>query len=153
VSASRGSGDNSLTAAYAEPAHVQARILIAEDDPIVREALAALIRSEPGLELVHAAADADGAIAAATAELPDVAIVDVRMPGGGALAAREIRRLSPGTSVIAFSGSNDPGTMLEMQEAGASGYLVKGSPTDTILASIEEAARSRPGSQSSSPRS
>jgi len=119
----------------------QIGVLIAEDDAPVRDALAALIRQEPGLKLVAAAGDADEAIAAATALLPDVAIVDVRMPGGGgARAAREIKQQSPTTKVIALSASDDRATVLEMLEAGVVGYLVKGDSIGSILESIERAA-------------
>lgn len=120
------------------------RVLIAEDDFAVSGALAALIRSEPRLEFVDAVADADAAIALAGAERPDVAIVDVRMPGGGAWATREIRRVSPDTSVIAFSGTNDPLIVNEMLAAGASAYVVKGSSTETIVTSIEQAGTAGP---------
>lgn len=116
-------------------------MLVAEDDAPVREALASLIRSEPGLKLLAAVADAGGAIAAAAETQPDVAIVDVRMPaGGGARAAREIKRCSPGTKVLALSASDDRATVLEMLEAGAVGYLVKGGSIESILESIERAA-------------
>ncbi len=79
------------------------RVLIAEDDPSVRDALKALFRSERSLALVAAAGDAAGAIEAAERERPDVALVDVRMPGGGATAARGIRGCSPSTRVLAFT--------------------------------------------------
>lgn len=116
-------------------------VLIAEDDPFVRDALAALIRLEPHLKLIGAVADADEAITAATATMPDVAIVDVRMPGGGgAQAAREIKRCSPETKVIALSASDDRATVLEMLEAGVVGYLVKGDSIRSIVESIERAA-------------
>jgi EAL domain-containing protein (putative c-di-GMP-specific phosphodiesterase class I)/DNA-binding NarL/FixJ family response regulator len=116
-------------------------ILIAEDDGPVRDALAALIGLEPNLKLVAAAADADEAIAAAEAKLPDVAIVDVRMPGGGgARAAREIKLRSPETKVIALSASDDRATVLEMLEAGVVGYLVKGDSIASIVESIERAS-------------
>jgi DNA-binding NarL/FixJ family response regulator len=121
------------------------RVLIAEDDAAVSHVLAALIRIEPGLELVDAVVNADAAIALAGAELPDVAIVDVRMPGGGAWATREIRHVSPGTSVIAFSGTDDPASVNEMLAAGAAAYLVKGSSTDTVIAAIEQAHDPKPG--------
>jgi DNA-binding NarL/FixJ family response regulator len=120
------------------------RIVIAEDDAAVSGALAALIRSEPGLELVDAVVDADAAIALASAELPDVAIVDVRMPGGGARATREIRLVSPSTSVVAFSGTNDPATVDEMLAAGATAYVVKGSSTEAVVAAIENACGPNP---------
>jgi EAL domain-containing protein (putative c-di-GMP-specific phosphodiesterase class I)/CheY-like chemotaxis protein len=116
-------------------------VLIAEDEPSVRAALAALIEAEPGLALLGAVGDADAAIASATALRPDVAIVDVGMPGGGgAHAAREIRRCSPTTKVLALSASDDRATVLEMLQAGVVGYLVKGGSVGSILASIEQAA-------------
>jgi DNA-binding NarL/FixJ family response regulator len=124
------------------------RVLIAEDDATVRLVLAALIRSEPGFDIVEAVADADAAVAVAGAELPDVAIVDVRMPGGGARATREIRRVSPHTSVIGFSGCSDPATVKEMLDAGAVAYVVKGSSPETIIASIERASGQGDGSGS-----
>ena len=116
-------------------------MVVAEDDAAVREALTELVEMHPRLRLVAAVVDAWAAVDAAARESPDVAIVDVRMPGGGGpWATREIRRLSPGTQVIAFSGSSDPTTVDAMREAGASGYLVKGSSLTTILQAIDEAA-------------
>ena len=72
------------------------RVLIADDEGEVRAALADLIDAERALDLVGAASDADEAIELAIAQHPDVALVDVKMPGGGgARAAREIVRASP----------------------------------------------------------
>jgi EAL domain-containing protein (putative c-di-GMP-specific phosphodiesterase class I)/CheY-like chemotaxis protein len=121
-------------------------VLVAEDDASVRDALATLIRSEPGLDLVATAADADEAIALASSTRPTVAIVDVRMPGGGGVRAAEgIARSSPATKVLALSAFEDKSTVLEMLQAGAVGYLVKGGPVETILEAIGRAA----GGQSS----
>jgi EAL domain-containing protein (putative c-di-GMP-specific phosphodiesterase class I)/DNA-binding NarL/FixJ family response regulator len=118
----------------------QIRVLIAEDDASVRAALAALIEDEPQLTLVAAVADAEHAIAAAQRERPDVALLDVRMPGGGgAHAARGIKRASPQTRVVALSAFEDRSTVLEMLEAGVDGYLVKGSTIGAIVKSIERA--------------
>jgi EAL domain-containing protein (putative c-di-GMP-specific phosphodiesterase class I)/DNA-binding NarL/FixJ family response regulator len=116
------------------------RVLIAEDDPAVRGALSRLISREPGFELVDAVPGATEAIEAAAREHPDVALVDVRMPGGGPSAARGIRRLSPDTKVLALSALDDRPTVLQMVEAGVVGYLVKGSPVEHIVDSIERAA-------------
>lgn len=117
------------------------RVLIAEDDEGVREILASVVRSEPSFVLAASAADADQAIAAAARELPDVALVDVRMPGGGAEAARGIKLCSPHTSVLAFSAHDDALTMQAMYAAGADGYIVKGSTVAKIVASIQDAGR------------
>ncbi len=116
------------------------RVLVAEDDPSVRGALASLIIEEPGLELTGAVAGAEEAVRLAARKRPDVALVDVRMPGGGAEAARGIKRRSPETRVLALSAHDDRATVLEMLEAGVVGYLVKGSSVESILDSIERAA-------------
>jgi EAL domain-containing protein (putative c-di-GMP-specific phosphodiesterase class I)/DNA-binding NarL/FixJ family response regulator len=117
------------------------RVLIAEDSRLVREALAGLVRASDGLVLVDAVGDATEAVAAAGRSKPDVALVDVRMPGGGgAAAARGIRQRSPDTRVLALSGQGDRESVLQMVEAGAVGYLVKGGPPDAIIDSIRRAA-------------
>jgi EAL domain-containing protein (putative c-di-GMP-specific phosphodiesterase class I)/DNA-binding NarL/FixJ family response regulator len=117
------------------------RVLLAEDDPVVLEALSTLVSDEPALDLVAAVGDSAAAVEAAGLKRPDVALVDVRMPGGGgAEAARGIRRISPETRVLALSAYDDRATVLEMLEAGVVGYLVKGSSIDSIMDSIELAA-------------
>ena len=69
------------------------KVLIAEDEDAVREALADLVSSDPGMDVVGTARDADEAIEVANREHPDVALIDVKMPAGGCpRAAREIRR-------------------------------------------------------------
>ena len=120
------------------------RVLLAEDQPTLREALADLIRDEPGLELVGMAGDALQTIALARQTRPDVAVVDVRMPGGGGpKAARGIRRTSPRSRVVALSAHDDRATVLEMLRSGASGYLVKGTDPERILTAIRDAADGR----------
>ena len=121
------------------------RVLIAEDDEGVRDILASVVRAEPSFDLAGAVEDAGGAVAMAAREQPDVALVDVRMPGGGAAATRGIKQRSPGTSVLAFSAHDDALTRQEMHDAGADGYVVKGSPVAEIIESIRHAA-ARPAS-------
>jgi EAL domain-containing protein (putative c-di-GMP-specific phosphodiesterase class I)/FixJ family two-component response regulator len=122
-------------------ASTRIRVLVADDEPALRGALAELFAQEEHVLLVGAAADADEAIELASRERPDVALVDVKMPaGGGPRAAREITRLSPATRVIALSAFEDRPTVLEMLRAGAVGYLVKGTPADEILGSIRRVA-------------
>jgi DNA-binding NarL/FixJ family response regulator len=116
---------------------VPVRVLIAEDAPAVRQALAALLASEPTVRLVGAAEDAVEAIELARRELPDVAVLDVKMPGGGGpRAVREILRLSPSTMVVALSAHGDRRTVQEMLSAGAIDFIVKGSPAEEILDAI-----------------
>ena len=114
------------------------RVLIADDEPALRGALAELLAHEDHVVLIGSAGDADEAIQLADDGQPDVALVDVKMPaGGGPRAAREIVRVSPATRVIALSAFEDRLTVLEMLRAGAVGYLVKGTGADEILDSIE----------------
>jgi EAL domain-containing protein (putative c-di-GMP-specific phosphodiesterase class I)/AmiR/NasT family two-component response regulator len=115
------------------------RVLIADDEPALRVALADLLAQEDDVVVIGAAGDADEAIALAGHEHPDVALVDVSMPaGGGPHAAREIARCSPDTRVIALSAFEDRPTVLEMLRAGAVGYLVKGTASEEIVGSIQK---------------
>lgn len=120
----------------------QIRVLVAEDEEAVREALADLLSSDAEIQLVGLAKDADEAIEIANSENPDVALVDVKMPGGGGQrAAREILKGSPRTHVVALSAYEDRRTVLEMLRAGAVGYIVKGTPADEILHTIRRTLR------------
>ena len=120
------------------------RVLIADDDDTLRRALAALIEVEDGLELVGVAVDADEAIELTQLHRPDVVLVDVKMPGGGGTrAAREILAVSPGTQVIALSAYEDHQILTEMMQAGAAGYLVKGTRGNEILEAIHRAGGAR----------
>ena len=117
------------------------RVLIADDEPGVRDALAELVAAEETLEVVATAAHAVEAIELARTLRPDVAVVDVKMPaGGGQRAARGIRASSPQTRVLALSAYDDRTYVLEMLEAGAVGYLVKGAPAEQILDAIRASA-------------
>ena len=118
------------------------RVLIAEDEDAVREALADLINSDPAMDVVGTAADADGAIDIAGREQPDVALVDVKMPGGGGpRAAEEIRKGSPQTHVVALSAYEDRNTVLQMLRAGVVGYVVKGTSPEEILETVRRSMR------------
>jgi len=118
------------------------RVLIAEDEPAVRDAMADLVASDPGMEVVGTAGDADEAIRLAELERPEVALIDVKMPaGGGPRATREIRRISPQTQVVALSAYEDRRTVLDMLRAGVVGYLVKGTSAEEILYTIRRSMR------------
>jgi len=118
------------------------RVLIAEDEPVVRSAIVDVIESIPTMDVVAIVGDAEEAIAAATRERPDVAVLDVRMPGGGgARAAREIAIRAPGTRVVALSAHDDRESVASMLRAGALGYVVKGGGIDELVEAIQRAAR------------
>jgi EAL domain-containing protein (putative c-di-GMP-specific phosphodiesterase class I)/DNA-binding NarL/FixJ family response regulator len=117
------------------------RVLIADDEASLRLMVSELIRAYDGFEIAGMAADADEAIEQAAATRPDVALLDVRMPGGGVSAARAIRSRSPRTSVVAHSAYHDTTLVLAMLRAGATGYVVKGAPPSELIAALEGAAR------------
>jgi PAS domain S-box-containing protein len=117
------------------------RVLVAEDEPPLRAAICDLLAGETGIEIVDAVGDAPAAIERAEALRPDVAILDVRMPGGGPAAARGIREQSPNTKVVALSAYDDQATVLGMFRAGAIAYLVKGVAAEEIVEAIRRAAR------------
>jgi EAL domain-containing protein (putative c-di-GMP-specific phosphodiesterase class I)/CheY-like chemotaxis protein len=118
------------------------RVMLAEDEPETRAALAALLSAEDELIVVGAAEDADGAIELARRERPEVALLDVRMPGGGGVrAAQEIRAAFPEIRVLALSALDDKATVLDMLRSGAVGYLVKGSSSDEILEAVRRSVR------------
>jgi signal transduction histidine kinase len=118
------------------------RVLVAEDEEAVREALVDLLSSDAAIEVVGAAKDTDEAIQMAIDSKPDVALVDVKMPGGGgARAAREILINSPQTHVVALSAYEDRRTVLEMLRAGVVGYVVKGTSADEILRTVRRSLR------------
>lgn len=117
-------------------------MLVADDDPTILQALIELLADEPSVRLAGVARDAEQAVELAGRERPDVALIDVRMPGGGGpRATRGIKRRSPSTQVIALSAYGDLGTVAEMLQAGATSYLVKGANKEEIVHTIHLAAR------------
>ncbi|HXD70117.1 MAG TPA: response regulator, partial [Gaiellales bacterium] len=117
------------------------RVLIADDEPPLLRMVVDLIRAHDGFEVTATAVDADEAAERAAETMPDVALLDVRMPGGGVSAARAIRSRSPHTHVVAHSAHHDTTLVLAMLRAGASGYVVKGAPPSELIAALEGAAR------------
>src|SRR5437870_1110487 len=95
------------------------RVLVADDEPDLRQAISDLVEGEDDLELVGAASNATEAAALAESSKPDVAVVDVRMPGGGPEATRLIGKVSPETAVLALSAYEDRATVVTMLRAGA----------------------------------
>jgi DNA-binding NarL/FixJ family response regulator len=119
---------------------VQLRVLVADDDPMLRMALSEVIEAEVDLHVIAAAADAEEAADLAERHTPDVAVVDVRMPrGGGSHATREIRIRSPRTQVLAFSAYDDSGAAEELKRLGAREFLVKGITNAEIVAAVRRA--------------
>ena len=107
------------------------RIVLADDHPVVRGGLRALIGTIDGLEVVGEAADGEAAVREAQLLRPDVVLMDVRMPGlGGVEATRRIRETTPETAVLMLTMYDDDATVLTAMQAGARGYLLKGAEQD-----------------------
>lgn len=116
------------------------RVILVDDDRVLRETLADLVRSRADLIVAGTAVDASSVVELAARERPAVALVDVKMPGGGPEATRGIIEASPATRVIALSAHDDRGSVREMIRAGAIGYIVKGAPAAEIIEAIRRAA-------------
>lgn len=116
------------------------RVLVADDDPMIRMALSEVLEAEADLHVVAIAEDAEEAVVLTAEHDPDVAVLDVRMPGGGGThAAREIRAHSPRTQLLAFSAYDDSGTADELKRLGVREYLIKGVTNAEIVAAVRRA--------------
>jgi EAL domain-containing protein (putative c-di-GMP-specific phosphodiesterase class I)/DNA-binding NarL/FixJ family response regulator len=116
------------------------RVMLADDEQEVLDVMTDLMTSDPAIDVVGRAQDTKQAIDLARAATPDVALVDVRMPGGGgAVAARGIRRDSPPTKVVAVSADSHPEAIIAMLDAGATGYVGKEEPVEQILRAVHRA--------------
>jgi DNA-binding NarL/FixJ family response regulator len=118
------------------------RIVIADDHPVVREGMRALLRSQPDFEVVGEAADGREAVRLVAAEAPDLVLMDLRMPElEGAAATAEITARMPETRVLIVTTYDSDTDILRAVEAGASGYILKDSPSDELFAAVRAAAR------------
>ena len=120
------------------------RVMLADDEDAVLDALTSVLGTDPSIDVVGTAGDAPGAIGLAQAEAPDVAILDLRMPGGGGVkATREIRRRSPDTRVIALSSLTEPDGIVGVLRAGAIAYVDKDQELGAVLRAIHRSVEGR----------
>ncbi len=109
------------------------RVLLADDHPVVRSGLRALLESLPGYEVVAEAPDGEGAIREAQLTRPDIVLMDIRMPGiDGIEATRRLRVAVPETSILVLTMFDDDDTVFAAMRAGAMGYLLKGAEQGDI---------------------
>jgi DNA-binding NarL/FixJ family response regulator len=117
------------------------RVLIADDHPLYREGLAALLRAGPGTELAGIAATGPDAVELARQVRPDVVIMDLRMPGlNGIEATRRILADCPHAAVIVLTMLDEDDSVIAALRAGARGYLLKGADQDAIRRAVHAAA-------------
>src|SRR5437762_12278014 len=107
------------------------RLLLAEDQVMIREALAALLSFEGDIEVVAQVGRGDEVLKAAEATKPDVAVLDIEMPGmDGLTAAAELKKRSPDIKIVILTTFGRPGFLRRAMEAGASAVLLEDSPAD-----------------------
>ncbi|MEU9021016.1 MULTISPECIES: response regulator transcription factor [Actinomadura] len=113
------------------------RVMLAEDQRMVRGALAALLGLEADLEVVGEASGGEEAVAVAARTRPDVVLLDIEMPGrDGLAAAPEIRAAVPDCKIMILTTFGRPGYLRRAMEAGASAFLVKDGPAQELAAAI-----------------
>jgi DNA-binding NarL/FixJ family response regulator len=116
-------------------------VLVADDHAVFAQTLAAALKALPDLEVAGVAKRADDARALVAGAPPDVAVLDVEMPGtNGIELARELRRTSPSTRVIMLTGTTDASLFAAAMDAGACGYLLKDAELTEVIDAIRRAA-------------
>jgi two-component system response regulator DesR len=113
------------------------RVLLAEDQGMMRGALALLLGLEPDIEIVAEVATGDAVVPAALGTAPDVALLDIEMPGMSGLdAAVALRDAVPACRVLILTTFGRPGYLRRAMESGARGFLVKDGPVDELAGAI-----------------
>lgn len=115
------------------------KVLLAEDQAMIREALAALLSFEDDIEVVAQVGRGDEVLITATSTHPDVALLDIEMPGmDGLAAAAELHAKHPDTKIVILTTFGRPGYLRRAMESGVSGFIVKDSPADKLAATIRQ---------------
>jgi two-component system, NarL family, response regulator DesR len=128
--------DRPSTAGPSEPRR-PIRVLIAEDQAMIREALAALLSFEDDIEVVAQVGRGDEVLAAAAEHDAEVALLDIEMPGlDGLSAASALRRAKPDLKIVILTTFGRPGFMRRAMETGVSAFLVKDSPADRLAETV-----------------
>jgi two-component system response regulator DesR len=113
------------------------RLLLADDQALVRGALTALLNLEPDLEVVSEVGTGDAVVAAVLEHRPDVALLDVEMPGlDGISATAAVRAAAPETKVLIVTTFGRPGYLRRALQAGASGFVVKDTPASQLADAV-----------------
>lgn len=121
------------------------RLVLVDDDPLVRAGLRLILGGDPGIEIVGEAADGRGAVSVVRERRPDVVLMDIRMPRLDGLAATEqALAIQPGLHVIVLTTFDADEMVLRALRAGASGFLLKDTPPEQIVAAVRAVAVGRP---------
>src|ERR687894_164167 len=120
-----------------------ARVLVADDHAPTRDDVRASVEADPRFTVVAIAADAAQAVQSALRERPDLALLDMRMPGRGAAAAWEITARLPGTRAVMLTVSRSDDDLFAALRAGVSGYLLKDESLDGLGDELESVLEGR----------
>jgi RNA polymerase sigma factor (sigma-70 family) len=113
------------------------RVLLADDHTLMREGVRRILSADGGIEVVAEVGDGQAAVSQTLAKRPDVAVLDITMPGGGGLeAARRIRAQAPEVRILILSMHLQPEYLLESVRAGAHGYLVKDAAASELVSAV-----------------
>jgi DNA-binding NarL/FixJ family response regulator len=117
------------------------RVVVADDHPIVRQGVVALLGDESDIEVVAAVADGRAALSAVLAENPDVVLMDLRMPEmDGVEATKAVRARRSEVAVLVLTTYDTDEAIVRAVEAGAAGYMLKDSPTEDLVDAVRRAA-------------
>jgi two-component system, NarL family, response regulator NreC len=115
------------------------RVLLVDDHTLFRHGMRTLLSNEADIEIVGEASSANEAVKLAEEFLPDLVLMDVSMPGLSSFeATRQLKRVRPELKVLFLTMYDDEDYLLESMQAGASGYVLKDSPTEQLLAGIRD---------------
>lgn len=113
------------------------RVVLADDHPVVRDGLSALLGSVPELVVVDSVANGRDAVRTAVTAAPDVLVLDIQMPDlDGVAAAAEISRVAPGVGILMLTMFDDDDSVFAAMRAGARGYVLKGATQEEIIRAI-----------------
>jgi len=117
------------------------KVLICDDQDVVREGLRAILKSAPGIEVVCLAGDGDEALALIANSLPDVVLMDLKMPGmNGIQATHQIRTQYPTVRVLVLTTYDADQWVFDAIRSGAAGYLLKDTPREQLIEAIKGTA-------------
>ncbi len=115
----------------------QIRIVIADDHPVVRDGLAAILGTQADFAVVGEAQDADSTLAQVAQLQPDVLLLDLEMPGmDGLIALQQIRAAHPQTNILIFTAFDSDERIIKAVQSGVKGYLLKGAPREELFNAI-----------------
>jgi two-component system, NarL family, response regulator NreC len=118
------------------------RVLLTDDHTLFRQGIKTLLSADPAMEVAGEACNAAEAVAKAAEMRPDIVLMDISMPGLSSFeATRQIRRNRPETKVLFLTMYDDEDYLAEGMEAGASGYVLKDSPSDQLMMALGEVYR------------